>query len=142
MRYFYLLDQQTQKYFKFFYQPGQENLADYPYKHHAAPIHQHVHPYYLHMPTSPQFLIRAAKPSARRGCVQTLADPYHKRVPLPRIPDTRAQDSDFTPTSVEPMSVQRTRLNQTSQRTSRLAKRQSQLLDRHTKMMSTRMPEQ
>ena len=142
MRYFYLLDQQTQKYFKFFYQPGQENLADYPSKHHTAPIHQHVRPYYLHMPTSPQFLIRAAKPSARRGCVQTLGDPYHKRVPLPRIPDTRAQDSDYTPTSVEPMSVQRTRLNQTSQRTSRLAKRQSQLLDRHTKMMSTRMPEQ
>ena len=56
MRYFYLLDQQTQKYFKFFYQPGQENMADYPSKHHVGGIHQHVRPYYLHMPNSPQFL--------------------------------------------------------------------------------------
>ena len=142
MRYFYLLDQQTQKYFKFFYQPGQENMADYPSKHHVAGIHQHVRPYYLHMPNSPQFLVRAAKPSARRGCVQTLADPYHKQVPLPRIPDNRAQDENFTPLSVEPKSVQRTRLNQKAQRTSRIAKRHATLLDKHTKMMSTRIPEQ
>ena len=39
--------------------------------------------------------------------VQTLADPYHKRVPLPRIPDNRAQDKDFTPTTVEPLTVKR-----------------------------------
>ena len=102
MRYFWLLDQQVQKYFKFFYQPGQENLADYPSKHHTAPIHQHVRPYYLHMPNSPKYLIRASKPSARRGCVQTLADPYHKQVPLPRIPDNRAPGTDFPPESVQP----------------------------------------
>ena len=142
MRYFYLLDQQTQKYFKFYYQPGQENMADYPSKHHTAGIHQHVQPYYLHMPTSPQFLVCAAKPIARRGCVQTLADPYHKRVPLPRIPDNRTQDKDFTPTPVEPWTVKRTRASPTAQRTSRIAKRHATLLGRHTKMMSTRIPEQ
>ncbi len=138
MRYFWLLDQQFQKYFKFFYQPGQENLADYPSKHHSAAIHQHVRPYYLHMSNSPQYLIRAAKPSARRGCVQTLADPYHKKVPLPRIPNNRAQDSDFTPMSGEPLSVRHPRLNRTAQRTSRLARRHtqlSQLLDTHTNLM-------
>ena len=118
MRYFYLLDQQTQKYFKFYYQPGQENMADYPSKHHVAGIHQHVRPYYLHMPNSPRFLVRAAKPSARRGCVQTLTDPYHKRVPLPRIPDNRAQDEDFTPTTVEPLTVKRAQASLTYQRTS------------------------
>ena len=30
MRYFWLLDQETNKYFKFYYQPGQEIFADYP----------------------------------------------------------------------------------------------------------------
>ena len=85
MRYFWLLDQRTQKYFKFYYQPGAENLADYPSKAHTGPIHSHVRPYYLHMKNSPTHLIRAAKPSARRGCVGTLGDPYTKGIPLPRI---------------------------------------------------------
>ena len=35
---------------------------------------------------SPVQLIRAATPSARRGCVETLADGYHKKIPLPRVP--------------------------------------------------------
>jgi hypothetical protein len=42
MQYFWLLDGKTQKYFKFYYQPGQENLGDYPSKHHTADIHQHI----------------------------------------------------------------------------------------------------
>ena len=78
MRYFWLLDQQAQKYFKFSYQPGQENMEDYPTKHHTAAIHQHVIPYYLHMSNSPTTLLRATKPSARQGCAETLGDPYHK----------------------------------------------------------------
>jgi len=44
MRYFWLLDQETQKYVDIFYHPGQENLGDYPSKHHFGPIHQHVRP--------------------------------------------------------------------------------------------------
>jgi hypothetical protein len=42
MRYFWLLDGKTQKYFKFHYQPGEENMGNYPSKHHTANIHQHV----------------------------------------------------------------------------------------------------
>ena len=139
MRYFWLLDQQSQKYFKFFYHPGQENLADYPSKHHSAGIHQHTRPYYLHMPNSPRFLIRASKPSARRGCVQTLADPYLKRVPLPRIPDSRTQDYEAQPISVQPKYVQPARPNGRPQRTlgtARLVRRRTQLLDTHTNIMS------
>ena len=72
------------------------------------------------------------------GGVQTLADPYHNRVPLPRIPNNRAQSSDFHPMSGEPLSVHHPRLNRTAQRTSRLARRHtqlSQLLDTHTNLM-------
>ena len=35
MRYFWLLDQAAQRYFKFKYHPGQENLGDYP----STPLH-------------------------------------------------------------------------------------------------------
>jgi hypothetical protein len=42
MRYFWLLNGEVQKLFRFYYQPGQENLGDYPSKHHSADIHQHV----------------------------------------------------------------------------------------------------
>ena len=52
MRYFWLLDGEVQKLFRFYYQPGQENLGDYPSKHHSADIHQHVQPYYVHMNNS------------------------------------------------------------------------------------------
>ena len=87
MRYFWLLDGEVQKLFRFHYQPGQENLGDYPSKHHSADIHQHVRPYYVHMDNSPTVLPRAAKPSSRRGCAETLADPYKGKTPLPRVPN-------------------------------------------------------
>ena len=93
MRYFWLLDQQEQKYFKFAYQPGQENMVDYPKKYHMAAIHQHVRPYYLHMSNSPTTFLRTTKPSARRGCAETLGYPYHKQVPLPSIPAYRAREA-------------------------------------------------
>ena len=85
MRYFWLLDGETQKYFKFYYQPGLENLGDYPSKHHTADIHQHVRPYYVHMDNSPTLLPRAMKPSTCRGCAEILGDPYSKKSPLPSI---------------------------------------------------------
>ncbi len=34
MQYFWLLDRESQRQFKFYWQPGQENLGDYPSKHH------------------------------------------------------------------------------------------------------------
>ena len=60
MRSFWLLDQASQKYFKLYYQPGTELLADYPRKAHIGPIHTHVRPYYLHMKKMPTQLLRAA----------------------------------------------------------------------------------
>jgi hypothetical protein len=86
MRYFWLLDGETQQYFKFYYQPRLENLGeDYPSKHHYADIHQHVRPYYVHMDNSPTLLPRAMKLSPRRGCAEILEDPYSKKSPLPSI---------------------------------------------------------
>ena len=87
MRYFWLLDQHTQEYIRIYYHPGQENMGDYPSKHHFTPGHRHVRPWYIHMPNSPTHLPRALKPSSRRGCAEILGDPYHKMVPLPRIPN-------------------------------------------------------
>jgi hypothetical protein len=39
MQYFWLLDSEVQKLFRFHCQPGQENLGNYPSKHHYANIH-------------------------------------------------------------------------------------------------------
>jgi hypothetical protein len=85
MQYFCLLDRESQQQFKFYWQPGQENLGDYPSKHHPAEIHQHVRPYYVHMDTSCTLLPRAMKPSTRGGCAEILGDPYFKKSPLPSI---------------------------------------------------------
>ena len=56
MRYFWLLDGEVQKLFRFYYQPGQENLDGYQLKHHSADIHQHTCPFYVHMNNSPTVL--------------------------------------------------------------------------------------
>ena len=85
MRYMWLLDHAAQELFSFQHHPGQENLGDYPSKHHSGDIHQHVRPFYVHMNNSPQFLPRASLPSSRRGCAETLGDPYMQRRPLPRL---------------------------------------------------------
>jgi hypothetical protein len=84
MRYFWILDGETQQYFKFYNQPGLENLADYPSKHHTANIHQHVRPYNAHMDNSPTLLSipRAMKPSTCQVCTEILGDPYSKKSPL------------------------------------------------------------
>ena len=79
----------AQQYLKFDCQPGVENLADYPTKHHLWQIHKHVRPYYIQMPNSPTELLRVSKPSLRRGCVGILGDPYLRQIPLPRIPNYR-----------------------------------------------------
>jgi len=85
MRYFWLLDGHIQKLFNFQYHPGLENLADYPSKAHPGTHHQAVRPFYVHMPTSPRFLPRAAKPSVRRGCVKQVGSTYVRRYPLPDL---------------------------------------------------------
>jgi hypothetical protein len=85
MQYFWLLDGKTQKYFKYHYQPGQENLGEYPSKNHTADIHQPVWLYFVHTDKSPLLLPRAMKPSIHQGCAEILGDPYSKKSPLPRI---------------------------------------------------------
>ncbi len=85
MQYFWLLDGETQQQFKFYWQPGQENLGDYLSKHHPVEIHQHVWPYYVHMDKSSTLLPRAMKPSTWQGCAEILGDPYSKKSPLPSI---------------------------------------------------------
>ena len=85
MRYFWLLDNKMQRYFKFYYQLGLENLDVYPSKHHTADTHQHVRPYYVHMDNFPTLLPRAMKPSTCQGCAKILGDPYSKKSPLPSI---------------------------------------------------------
>ena len=103
MAYCWLLDQTTQRYIKVYYQPGAENMGDYPSKAHIGHTHKYTSPYYVQMVNSPKELPRAAKPSSRRGCVETLGGPYYKRVPLPRVPEYRnlSQDSHLTKTSVK-----------------------------------------
>ncbi len=80
MRYFWLLNG-IQKHFRFYYyQPGKENLGNYPSKHDSDNIHWHVCPYHVHMNNSPTVLPQAAKPSSQQGCAETLADPYKGKI--------------------------------------------------------------
>lgn len=97
---FWLLDGSIQKLVNFQYHPGYKNLADYPSKSHTGANHLAVHPFYVHMPTSPQFLQRAAKPSVRRGCVDKVGPTYiHKHV-LPSILRVPVVDRTLTDKAV------------------------------------------
>ena len=91
---FRLLDQMAQQYFKFYYQPGQENLTDYPTKHHSSAIRQHVRPYYVYIKIFQKKLPKASKPSSRQGCAEILGDPYLQQVSLPLIPDYHGPSVD------------------------------------------------
>ena len=94
----WLLDGATKILFNFKNHPGNENLADYPSKSHSGTRHLAVHPFYMHPPTSPRFLHRAAKPSVQQGCINKVgptyifkpSGPYHKHVdctlkPIPEL---------------------------------------------------------
>ena len=80
-KYFWILDSKAQKQFTFHHHPGQENFGDCPSKAHTGPTHRHVRPWVIHMKNSPTELPRARMPSSRRGCAETLGDPYYARVP-------------------------------------------------------------
>ena len=84
MRYFWILDQIQQGNFDVIWRPGQENLGDYPTKHHTAAHHQHVRPYYVHTDKSPRYLLRALDPHLLQGCVDSTLGPYNRQTPLPR----------------------------------------------------------
>jgi hypothetical protein len=89
MRYYWIVDQSDQGYFKVVWAPGLENLGDYPTKHHDAKHHKRVRPFYLHEVNSPRYLPRALPPSVLRGCVDTLSSGYSPRSPLPSISRVR-----------------------------------------------------
>ncbi len=85
MQYFWLLDSKVQKFFQFYYQPGEENVGNCPSKYHSPDTHQHVCPYFVHMNNFPTDLPWAAKPSSWQGCAKTLADPYKGKIHLARV---------------------------------------------------------
>eukprot|EP00804_Cyclotella_cryptica_P022287 CCRYP_018106-RA/>CCRYP_018106-RA protein AED:0.35 eAED:0.38 QI:0/0/0/1/0/0/3/0/579 len=85
MRYFWLLENHINKMFDFQYHPGLENLADYPSKAHPGGHHLTLRPLYVHMPTSPRFLSRAAKPSVRQGCADKVGHTRICKYPLPTL---------------------------------------------------------
>ncbi len=86
MRYFWLLDSEVQKLFHFYYQPGQENLGDYPSKHHCADIHN-MFDHVMFTLVTLQLFSHEQQNHSRQGCAETLADPYKGKTPLPRVPN-------------------------------------------------------
>eukprot|EP00957_Ditylum_brightwellii_P115579 8815493-Ditylum_brightwellii.AAC.2 len=104
MQYFWLLDQVKLKNFDVSWHPGQENLADYPTKHHTGTHHQHVCPCYVHTTSSPRFLSCAPALHALQGCVNSPSKDiwmYDGRTPLPRKV-SRTRDPRNDPLGLEP----------------------------------------
>jgi hypothetical protein len=56
MRFYWLKDRVHQNQFNIFWKPGTTNMGDYYTKHHLAPHHSRLRPYYLHMQNSPATL--------------------------------------------------------------------------------------
>jgi hypothetical protein len=117
MRFFWIGDQVKRQYFKVYWHPGQENLADYFTKHFDAKHHQAVRQWYLHAPGAPRCLPRAAAPSTLRGCVGTLPNGYVRSAPLPRLPNNRVPREQITRTTSTCKPIGHT--GQTSVRTHR-----------------------
>ena len=90
MKYFWLLDQETQRMFKFYYHPGFENLGDLYTKAHSGQDTQHKRPFYVHTTKSPRFLTRALLPHIRRGCVGTMRD-SQSRITTKKLNRTRGR---------------------------------------------------
>ena len=74
MRYFWLLDQECQKYMKFLYHPGLENLGGDYTKDFFGRDMIRKQPLYVHMQRSPRRLLWAQLPHTRRGCVGIVRD--------------------------------------------------------------------
>ena len=88
MKYFWLLDNETQKIFKFYYHPGFENLGDLYTKAKTGKDTIHKRPFYVHTSKSPRFLSRAQLPHIRRGCVGNIRD-SQSRIATKRLHRTR-----------------------------------------------------
>ena len=86
VHYFWLLDEEAQKYFSFQHHSGQEKLSDFYTKAFTSKDSQHARLFYVHEKTSPQKVVRVLKPSTWKGCVEKMQDSYVHRRPLPSLP--------------------------------------------------------
>ena len=91
MRYFWLLDNDTQKYLSFHYQPGQENLGNLYMKAFNGKDTQKVTSFYVETKISPRTLVRAMTPKNRQGCVGNIPESYVSRNTLPILPRYKTQ---------------------------------------------------
>jgi hypothetical protein len=64
MRFYWLVNRVKQGHFQIYWEPGKNNLADYPTKHHSPAHHKRVRPIYLYNPET--------SPSDIQGCVKLL----------------------------------------------------------------------
>jgi hypothetical protein len=83
MLYFFVGDKVAQDMYSLSWHPCQETLANYQSKHYLGLHQQVVRPWYLHQEIFPRILPWALKPSALKGCVETLKNGYLRKVPLP-----------------------------------------------------------
>ena len=77
MRFYWLCDRVTQGMFNVYWEPGLNNLADYPTKHHSGTHHKAVCGIYLYQKDSPRTV---------KGCIELLN--YEKRPRSKNLPTT------------------------------------------------------
>ena len=70
MRIHWMRDRIKQKQFILYWKPGQENLADYPTKHHSGRHHKKVRPIYLYE--------GKMSPVTVQGCIKIMSDAHEK----------------------------------------------------------------
>ena len=72
MRYFWVIDQQTNEIIDVSWYPGVKHLGDCVTKHHAPSHHQKVRGIYTYLSNSPKYLQPAVAPHLLQGCVKPL----------------------------------------------------------------------
>ena len=70
MRIHWMRDRIKQKQFVLYWKPGQENLADYPTKHHTGRHHKKVRPIYLYE--------GELSPVTVQGCIELMSEAHGK----------------------------------------------------------------
>ena len=92
MRFYWLVNRVKQGHFEIYWEPGKNNLADYPTKHHSPAHHKRVRSIYLYDHTSPSDI---------QGCIKLLQSVDIRRTKLE--PTVR--------TNIEPNPIARDSLN-------------------------------
>ena len=70
MRIHWMRDRIKQEQFHLYWKPGQQNLADYPTKHHSGKHHKKVRPIYLYEDR--------LSPVTVQGCIEIMGEAYAK----------------------------------------------------------------